>query len=414
MPDSHWRIEQGCPQCGAPATLDETDRLLACPFCRTRLYLVTEDHFHYYIPPAAKADGELFYIPYRRLRGSLFCVNASEVTHRFIDTNTLAVNFPGLPYSLGLRPQTLKLRFVAPSTQGRFIAPDLPADAEIPGLGKAPHGVLRHEFIREFIGETASLIYAPFFLRGETLCDAVLGKPICECQSDDRERLEQSPQPAQMQVRFIPTLCPYCGWDMEGEKDSLVLICRNCNSAWECLKNGFQRVGFTVISPPAESGGIALYLPFWRMKPRIEGMELTSYADLIRAANLPKAIIPAFASEPLHFWSPAFKVNPFLYLRWARQMTVSRPADDTEENFPKTALHPVTLPLAEAAEGIIITLAQMSTDKRKLYPKLSGLRVTLEEFRLEYHPFILSGGELIHASIRFALDRTALSYGLRL
>ena len=97
MSDSHWQIEQGCPQCGAPVTLDETDRLLACPFCRTRLYLVPEDHFHYHIPPAAGADGELFYIPYWRLRGSLFSVTASEVTHRFVDTNTLAVNFPGLP-----------------------------------------------------------------------------------------------------------------------------------------------------------------------------------------------------------------------------------------------------------------------------------------------------------------------------
>lgn len=410
MPDTHWRIEQGCPQCGAPATLDETDRLLACPFCRTRLYLVSEDHFHYYIPPAAKADGELFYFPYRRLRGSLFSVNASEVTHRFIDANTLAVNFPGLPHSLGLRPQALKLRFVTPAMQGRFIAPDLPAGEAVPGLGKAPHGVL----YQEFIGETVSLIHAPLLLRGGTLYDAVLGEPISVCKTDDLERLEQSPPTAQKQVRFIPTLCPYCGWDMEGEKDSLVLICRNCNSAWDCLKNAFQRVEFTVMRPPAESGEIALYLPFWRMKPRIEGMELTSYADLIRAANLPKAITPAFAAAPLYFWSPAFKVNPFLYSRWARQMTLFRPIGDTEEKFPETALHPVTLPLAEAAEGIIITLAQMSTDKQKLYPKLAGLRITLEGFRLEYHPFTLSGGELIHASLRFALDRTALSYGLRL
>jgi hypothetical protein len=169
-----------------------------------------------------------------------------------------------------------------------------------------------------------------------------------------------------------------------------------------------------VIKPPSDSGEIALYLPFWRMKPGIEGMELTSYADLIRAANLPKAITPDVAASPLYFWSPAFKVNPFLYSRWTRQMTLFRPGGDADERFTETALHPVTLPLAEAAEGIIITLAQMSTDKRKLYPKLAGLRITLEEFRLEYHPFTLSGGELIHASLRFALDRTALSYGLRM
>ena len=53
MNGTKWQIEQGCPQCGAPVTLDETDRLLACPFCRTRLYLVPEGHFRYHIPPAA-------------------------------------------------------------------------------------------------------------------------------------------------------------------------------------------------------------------------------------------------------------------------------------------------------------------------------------------------------------------------
>ncbi len=30
-----------------------------------------------------------------------------------------------------------------------------------------------------------------------------------------------------------------------------------------------------------------------------------SYADLIRVANLPKAVTSAFADEPLYFWSPA-------------------------------------------------------------------------------------------------------------
>ena len=57
-----------------------------------------------------------------------------------------------------------------------------------------------------------------------------------------------------------------------------------------------------------------LYLPFWRMKPRVEGIHLVSYADLIRLANLPKVINRAFESAPLYFWSPAFKVSPALSL----------------------------------------------------------------------------------------------------
>ena len=58
-----WQIEQGCPQCGAPTTLAETDHLLVCAFCRTRLYLVPEGSFCYYFPPTAKGDGDLLVDP---------------------------------------------------------------------------------------------------------------------------------------------------------------------------------------------------------------------------------------------------------------------------------------------------------------------------------------------------------------
>jgi uncharacterized protein YbaR (Trm112 family) len=392
-------------------TLEETDRLLACPFCRTRLYLVAKDNFRYFIPPSlADIDGELLYLPYWRLRGSLFSVNASEVTHRFVDATTLAVNVPELPFSLGLRPQVMKLRFVLPDTKGRFIAPDMPVDRAIPGLGATPKSV----FYQNFIGETVSLLHTPLLLRGETLYDAVLGRPVSTWTTDDMGRLQYASLPAGGQVRFIPTLCPHCGWDMEGEKDSLVLICRNCNTAWTCPDNEFRRVPFTVMTPSAGKGQIAIYIPFWRMRPRIEGIALDSYADLIRVANIPKAMTPAFATEPLYFWSPAFKINPSLYSRWAKQMTALRPIGDENDRLPKTALYPVTLPLTEALEGIIVTLARMSTDKRKIYPKLAGLRVTLEESRLEYHPFVLEQNDAIHASLRISLDRTSLTYGVRM
>ena len=154
------------------------------------------------------------------------------------------------------------------------------------------------------------------------------------------------------------------------------------------------------MAPPPGASGIAAYLPFWRMKPRVEGMEAATYADLIRIANLPKAITPAFTAAPLRFWSPAFKVNPALYLRWTRQMTIFQPAGDEGDRLPTAPLYPVTLPLREAAEGIVIALASMITDKRRLYPRLSTVKTSLEESRLEYHPFLLNGNELIHASLR--------------
>jgi len=410
MNGTNWQIEQGCPQCGAPVTLDETDRLLACPFCRTRLYLVPEGHFRYHIPPPAGAEGEPLYIPYWRLRGSSFTVSAFEVTNRFVDTSALAADVRGLPSTLGLRPQVLKLRFVSPDTEGRFIPADRPVQQAILGLSETPGGV----FLQRSIGETVSLIHAPLLLRGGNLYDAVLGRPVCACTLEEQERLHTIPTGAQGQVRFVPTLCPHCGWDLEGERDSLVLICRNCNSAWACPGQSFIEVAFAVMTPPPGTGEIALHLPFWRMKPRFEGLDLASWADLIRIANLPKAITPAFAAAPLYFWSPAFKVNPSLYARWSRQMTLFRPMGDETDRLPDTSLYPVTLPLGEAAEGIVINLAQLIADKRKLYPRLAGLRVTLEESRLEYHPFVPSRNELLHAALRVSLDRTALAYGVRM
>jgi hypothetical protein len=405
-----WQIQQGCPQCGAPVTLEETDRLLACPFCRVRLYLAPERNFRYLIPPASGGEGELFYIPYWRLRGSSFTISPPGVTNRFVDTSALAADIPGLPHSLGLRPQVLKLRFVTPSTEGRFIRPELSADRVLPGMD-AP---AREIFHRVFIGESVSLIYAPLLLRDKVLRDAFLDKPLCSCGSNQRERLRATSAERPGSVRFVPTLCPHCGWNMEGGKESLVLLCRNCNSAWSCPEGSFERVEFVVIRPPPGTEGVATHLPFWRMKPRIEGIGLTSYADLIRIANLPKAIVPAFSEAPLYFWSPAFKIQPALYLRWARQMTVFRPAGDADDLPPGTAPYPVTLPLRDASEGIVPTLAQMITDRQKLYPRLAGLRITIEASRLEYHPFIGNQNELIHPALRVALDRTALAFGIGL
>ncbi|MHB8772417.1 MAG: hypothetical protein ACYC7J_15590 [Syntrophales bacterium] len=392
-------------------TLDETDRLLACPFCRTRLYLVTEGPFRYYIPPqAADSGGQLLYVPYWRLRGSSFSVTASEVSHRFVDMNVPAVDLAALPASLGFRPQVLKLRYVSPATEGRFIVPDVAAGRIVPGPNAAAPGV----FTQEFIGETLSLIHAPLFLRNDTLFDGVLGKPVAELAPATRERLLNTPPAERVPVRFIPTLCPGCGWDMEGERDSLVLLCRNCDTAWACPADSFTSLDFFVLAPPPEAKAIAAYLPFWRMKPRVEGMEVETYADLIRLANLPKAITPAHAATPLRFWSPAFKVNPALYTRWAGRMTLLQPGGDESDRLPAAPLYPVTLPLREAGEGIAITLARMVAGKQRHTPKLAGLRVRMEEARLEYHPFLTKGNELIHASLEIALDRTALAYGMRM
>jgi DNA-directed RNA polymerase subunit RPC12/RpoP len=408
MNNKNWQIEENCPQCGGPVTLTETDRILVCPFCRTRLYLSPEGIFSYHIPPVCPADGELLYIPYWRLRGAAFSTTISGVTHRFVDTNAVAVKLPGLPLSIGLRAQTLKLHFVSADTAGKFTAQDRSLAEALPqSVHESPKS-----FSHAFIGETTSRIYSPLLLRGGRLYDGILDVPLPTGNSDFIENLISKSAPSAGGMRFVPTLCPRCGWDMEGEKEAAVMLCRNCNSAWTLNGHGFEAVPAVAVAPRPETETV--YLPFWRLKADFDKLTLASRADLVRIANLPRAVTPELEKTPLHFWSPAFKINPGMYLRLCRQMTVFCPRGNEKEELPPKNLHPASLPLAEAREGIAVNLAGMIMDKRRFYPLLAGLSVSLLEYRLEYHPFINNGRELIHPEMNIAIDRTALSFGARL
>ena len=79
MNGSNFQIEQQCPQCGAPIILDEADRILSCKFCRTRVYLATEDIFHFYIPPAEGISEPIYFIPYWRIKGLSYTIEEKDL-----------------------------------------------------------------------------------------------------------------------------------------------------------------------------------------------------------------------------------------------------------------------------------------------------------------------------------------------
>ncbi len=388
--------------------LGEADRLLLCPFCRTKLYLVADNHFRYCIPAPETNSREILYLPYWRLKGMSFALTGREITNRFFDTNHLALDVQGVPFSLGLRPQVFRLRFASPEMEGRFLAPGLDARAALQFLSATAQTGLP----QVFIGEMISLIYSPAYLENDVLYDSLLQRPLGSLNAEGRERLQALCRPPDWQVRFISTLCPQCGWDLQGEREALVLICRNCSTAWTCPATSMERVPFSVTA--ADEDSPHCYLPFWRMKARIEGADLNSYADLVRLGNLPKAVTAAMEERPLYFWSPAFKINPALFLRWTRQMTACQPAGEAVDHLPAADLHPVTLPASEAGESIIITLAGLIADKRRWLPLLPRLRITLEESLLAYHPFTIGSSELIHTEMLLTINKNALAFGRQL
>lgn len=381
---------------------------MTCHYCRTRAYLSSDDSFRYILPSSEDLKEDLFFIPYMRLKGLIFLLRRSGVAHRFTDTTLLSLNQKGLPLSLGLRPQTMKLRFATPWTPGRFLKYDRTIKDLLPAI-MTQSG--EHPAPQAFIGETISMIYQPAYFRQGLLHDAVLKRPLPGTSGMEPSFRDTAQEDSLPLISFMTTLCPSCGWDLEGEKDTLVLVCRNCRSMWQCQGTVLEQIPYAFLKEGPEP---LHYLPFWKMKVRIEGMELSSMADLIRFANLPRVSTRELERTPLFFWSPAFKIQPAQFLRWGRQLTVAQPAGETTDLLPEGTLYPVTLPVTEALEGIRITLFHLAANKMKTLALLPGVSVYPEETLLVYHPFEPNRRELTHCRLGLTIDRTAMLFGVSL
>lgn len=403
MNGSNWQIDASCPQCGAPVLLEESDHIIACPFCRTRLYIGTDGLARYCLSPPPHVGGEVIYIPYRRTRGMVFNLAGGEPHPRYVDSNIRAVNIDGLPMTIGIRPQAMHLRFLT-AAGGTIVPVD-----DTPAISSAPRPITRPPYPDAFIGETVSIIYNPFYRQGEELHDAFLRRPVM-AWADIRERVLDATDFVSG-VHFLALQCPRCGWDLEGEKTTLVLTCANCLSAWSCGDGGLRSVPFALWEGGAAT---ALYLPFWRLRVEVTGVHLSSLADLVRLANLPRAVTAALESRPLHFWIPAFKINPSLFIRWARQMTVFQPEGDAATSISGRPLQPVTLPPEEALKAVLVTLAAVMADKQALMNILKDLRIRLGEALLVYHSFVKRNRELVHEQMGVTMDTQALGFGKQL
>lgn len=400
-------MEHPCPQCGAPVVLEETDRILQCEYCRTRLFISTGGHSKYFLSPKESAP-ELFFLPYWRFKGMVFSCTTTELAGKIVDSNLLALKLPVVPVSLGVRPQVLKLRHLSPAVEGVFLTPQVPCRT----LAVAGHGGCATQRLPDtFIGETESLIYSPVSVRGDFLFDAILQRPICQLH----ERMDLFPsEPARQEDRisFLATLCPECGWDLEGEKDSLVLLCRKCNKGWQPEGSGLERIEFGFTRAPVREAP-AVYLPFWRITTTVTGLALKSYADLARLANLPRAIHGDWEEREPHFWVPAFKTQPHLFLRLSKSLSIleNEPELDCDAEIPTSPLFPVTLPLGEALASLKILTASLAPPGKPIFSIMDKLNFSVSKSLLLYLPFISRGEELIQPGIAMSIQRNALLRG---
>ncbi|GBE01807.1 hypothetical protein BMS3Bbin06_02315 [bacterium BMS3Bbin06] len=418
-----WSIEQQCPQCGGPVILADTDRILSCSYCRVRLFISTRDYFKYILPPADQSPEELIFTPYWRFKGIIFSSSVVKTEHRITDSTISASEHSLFPISLGVRPQAVRLKFLSPELKHHFFLPERPFREVLPDMEKRRNHAeslsLKQQgsilntgqeapLHRAFIGETTNLIYLPLSIDGDRFYDTVSKSLLCKIPGDMSLRFVKMKD---WGVKFIPTLCPDCGWDMTGETDSLVLLCRNCDSAWKASYHGLEKVRYSVIH--TKDAG-ALYLPFWRLSAEIKEIGLNSYADLVRFANLPRVIRDEWEEKDITFWTPAFKVQPGLFLSASMKATVSQLAPEMSAPLPGGFVFSVNLPFGEAFESLKTILIEMAIPRKKFISIIDGISVTPVDRELVLVPFMDTGHELNQPQMHLSISRNTLKYGRNL
>lgn len=404
-----FQVEHPCPQCGGPVILEETDRFLLCNYCRVRLYIIAKDFLRYYLPPKTSRLEETIFVPYWRFRGLFFSIRAFEIKSKVIDTSFLSGNHKFLPPTLGFRTQTLKMKFAAAKTKTSYLLPHSPFTDAVSIAEKMNYffdGYRGRVFHKSFIGETVSMIYSPLYVRNKAVYDGVLDRPVANITSLREEQLKRVDAKRGWDVQFVSALCPDCGWDLTGERDSMVLFCRNCNTSWHAEKGKLKKTDVKV-SPCRDRN--AVYLPFWKMSVKVEGLRLKSYADLVSVANLPRVIRPEWRKNDLTFWSPAFKAHPRMYLRLCCQMTIKQPDGNYRETVPRSYVCPVTIDSGEAFESVKITLSNIVAPKMTFFPTLPDFSITPKKAVLVLVPFYIRGNELIQTEMKFSIQKKRIS-----
>ena len=406
-----FTVEQDCPQCGAPVELDETDQLLSCPYCNVKSFLFAPNYFRFVLPDKAPQE-KIIYAPYLRFKGNVYFCKDGAVGHRIVDITNVGLTLKGLPGTLGLRPQAMKMKFVTPDTKGSFLKFSLKASNILERAGRFSTDSSQKRILhRAYIGETLSLIYLPLYVKKNRLFDAVLNRAIAglpEGRAALDSAINKNPR---WQLTFMATLCPQCGWNLDGERDSVVLVCSNCKTAWEASKGKFVPVKYQVVQGQGED---TVYLPFWRISANAQGVKINSFADFIRLTNQPRVIGKDWETEDMNFWTPAFKIRPKIFLHLSRQFTVSQKRFHINETIPKKNHYPVTLPRVEAIQAMKVILASSAVNKKNVFPHLPNIRFGIKDSVLVYLPFTETGHEMVQQHMRISINKNTLEFGRQL
>ncbi|MCK5219157.1 hypothetical protein KAR10_06540 [bacterium] len=402
-------FEQECPQCGGTVELAESEHLLPCPFCGTRSFIVPKGFPRFVLPPRTEAEN-IVYAPYLRFKGVVYDCNDSQVSYKILDLTSRGVALDFLPDSLGVRAQALKMKFASPDHNGRFLklGIDIKEAVEQRAGLRAPGSRARKIFHRAYIGESISIVYFPFIINEDKLLDGITGDFIAELPPEDDIFEPFLDQKVGWKPRFVTTLCPACGWDLEGDRRSVVLGCRNCGTFWEATGEGFRKVAHSTVHPPDID---SVYLAFWQISVKAEGIRLDSFADFLESTSQPRLPEAGDDELPMSFLVPAFKIKPKTFLRLGSQLTIGQKIFVTTDDYPELPLHRIDLPQTEAVQSLKPIFASAAANRKELLPRLPEIKLKVIDSRLLLLPFSNSDYGHFQEQAKINLNKQDLKHG---
>jgi hypothetical protein len=211
------------------------------------------------------------------------------------------------------------------------------------------------------------------------------------------------------QVRFLPMLCPNCGTDMHGSKESIVLVCSQCTTAWRATTIRFEKTGFS-IWPVLQQAD--LWLTFWRFDIRCDTIPMETSADVFQFTKMQAIPGAVTGKQKFYFYIPAFKTNPEVLLRLGRIVSLKQPPLEQMQLQALTRFYPVNLGQQEAFEAVPVLLDDMSMAKKAAFTKIRDAKFELQSAAsLLFIPFVKKGYEFVQPQLNLSVLENALKWG---
>ena len=211
-----------------------------------------------------------------------------------------------------------------------------------------------------------------------------------------------------MNTEFIAEFqCLQCGAPAELKETTRLFACRYCGVKSYLVPRGeFQYV----LPNRVPQGKETIYFPFWRIQADMGQLQLASFADLVKVANLTKAVRPEDQKRTFYFWVPAFRISSHLYLQIAKHVTLCQPQGNLERTIPDVTTYPVNLPMSEALKSLKTVFADFVALKEKNFPRLEEIAIRPKKLALVFLPFQLLGSEVVNPDYRVQVSRRMLEH----